>query len=464
MTKNSFDSRRIMSAPRALMAVAAVPVVGVLLTALLFAGASRDNEWLQHTLVMKQNLAMLESVVQDIQLGKRGYVITNDERYLQPYREATVEAGRLHRELIENVTENPQQEARIRSFKVYIDKVIATAERAVNLVQSGRQDEAVRFLSSEHGEAAMAKFRDGIRDAWADEDVLFVKRQDDYVSNWRWLVSSLGLTLLASIGVAYILFLKEAERLRASEQRVERLAMDTKILEEKVAERTADIERERDRAEALLRDVTHRIGNMLALVVGFLNMHSRHAKNAEVSKVLNGARDRVLAISSAQRRMNVANDLEMVRVDQLIAGVVDDISENQVVERVEFDIDIAPLHASAKDVTMISVLVQEFCINALKHAFPDGRSGKITVRLESQEEGGARLTVADNGVGLGASHSNGEGLNGQGGLGAQITEKLASQFGGDITYQHDQGTTVTVTMPNVQITPPNPPHIEDRAA
>lgn len=439
--------------PQAVLGLAAVPIVGMVLTAVLFAGATRDTDWVQHSFLVKQKLSALESVVQDVLLGQRGYVLTREARYLEPYREAKTESVSLHRDLLNLVQDNADQSRRIAALRPVVDKIVKAAEDAVALVQNGRHDAAVRFIAEDRGELAMRLFRDEIREAWFEEDMLFEVRQKAYLQRWRWLVTSLALTLLASLGVAYLLHLKEADRRRDSEREVERLSEDQKVLEARVAERTVELARERDRAEALLRDTTHRIGNMLSLVVGFLNLHMRHSKNPHVAQVLNGARDRVMAISSAQRRMNIANDLEMVRIDTLIDGLVDDLTDAQPSEGVDLVVDIAPFHASARDVTTLCVLAQEFCMNALKHAFPDGRSGTIRITIEKMDEGGSRLIVADNGVGIDTNGDDDAGEDAGGGLGSQISERLAAQFGGSISYQNNGGTVAIATMPNMVLMP-----------
>lgn len=450
--------RAFQVTPQAVLGLAVVPVVGMVLTAMLFAGTTRDNDWVQHSFLVKQKLSALESVVQDVLLGQRGYVLTREDRYLEPYREAKTEATTLHRDLLRLVRDNTAQTKRIADLQPIIEKIVKAGEDAVAFIQNGQHEAAIKFVAEDRGELAMRLFRDEIREAWYEEDVLFEVRQKAYLQRWRWLVTSLALTLLASLGVAYLLHLKEAERHRESEREVERLSEDHKILEARVAERTADLAKERDRAEALLRDTTHRIGNMLSLVVGFLNLHMRHAKNPDVAHVLNGARDRVMAISSAQRRMNIANDLEMVRIDTLIDGLVDDLTDAQPTQGVDVVVDIAPFHASARDVTTLCVLTQEFCMNALKHAFPDGRPGTIRITIERLEEGGSRLIVADNGVGISADDDDDD--QSGGGLGSQISERLAAQFGGSITYHHDGGTVATATMPNMMLAPVKPAEAE----
>jgi two-component sensor histidine kinase len=88
------------------------------------------------------------------------------------------------------------------------------------------------------------------------------------------------------------------------------------------------------------------------------------------------------------------------------------------------------------------LIVNEAATNAVKHAFPGGRSG--TIRVEFVCNRAARqgaLVVADNGVGMGAPRPGGSGL--------ELMAALAAQLGGSLerTPIATGGTAIVVTFP-----------------
>lgn len=88
----------------------------------------------------------------------------------------------------------------------------------------------------------------------------------------------------------------------------------------------------------------------------------------------------------------------------------------------------------------IGLIVTELLINAVKHAFPPGRSGKIHVGYDAAESGWS-LSVADDGVG----RSNEGDQPPSAGLGRSIVEALAHQLGARVgIFTSPQGTTVSV--------------------
>jgi len=86
----------------------------------------------------------------------------------------------------------------------------------------------------------------------------------------------------------------------------------------------------------------------------------------------------------------------------------------------------------------LGLIVTELVINALKHAFPDQRSGKITVDYHSSEQGWS-LSVSDNGVGMPhatETHS---------GLGSTIVQALARKLDAAVQiFDANPGTRVSI--------------------
>lgn len=87
----------------------------------------------------------------------------------------------------------------------------------------------------------------------------------------------------------------------------------------------------------------------------------------------------------------------------------------------------------------LGLITAELVINALKHAFPEGRSGTIVVSYKATEDEW-RLKVSDDGVGISISPTRKEGL------GSTIVQSLARQLGGAVDIKTSpKGTTVSIS-------------------
>lgn len=423
---------------RMMILLGAIPVVAVLIGLLVLNQTTANALLVRHTIQVEQQLISLLSNLQDVERAQRGFLVTGDEAFLAHYKENRRATDATYSELSNLVSDNPQQTAAINALRTQIDDRIAASEMSLDLFRRSPADKSALLPLEMKGKAAMDAVRDSIAKALATEQELYETRSQQYFERKYILQILLVLSLVGGAAGAYALMTQDQKRTRNI------MALNT-LLEERVAERTAELTRERDRAEVLLRDVTHRVGNALTLVVGFLNLHLRHVKDPESIKTLTSARERVLAIASAQRRINVANDLELVRIDDLIRGVTSDLQEAQSRPDVIIDFDIAAMHASARDATALCVLAQEFVMNAVKHAFPEQRAGRITISIAPSQSGGAVLQVRDNGT------ATEDAVQRQGGLGKQICERLARQFQGTVTYVVDQGLIVTAVLPGLDL-------------
>jgi two-component sensor histidine kinase len=90
----------------------------------------------------------------------------------------------------------------------------------------------------------------------------------------------------------------------------------------------------------------------------------------------------------------------------------------------------------------LGLIVGEALTNALKHAFPDDRPGRVVVSLAAREGGRMLLRVEDDGIGLPMTRREGS-------LGLRLIEMLAKQIKGVVTVEagpRGKGTVVQVTF------------------
>lgn len=109
-------------------------------------------------------------------------------------------------------------------------------------------------------------------------------------------------------------------------------------------------------------------------------------------------------------------------------------------ERLSIEVTVDDSAVEAGVSVSLGLIVTELVINALKHAFPDDRPGRISVDYSSSG-GKWTLVVADDGVGMPKGSEAP-----QAGLGTGIVEALARNLNGDIQVNDTgPGTAVTIS-------------------
>jgi PAS domain S-box-containing protein len=209
------------------------------------------------------------------------------------------------------------------------------------------------------------------------------------------------------------------------------------------------VEEERTKAslrekETLLRELQHRVKNNLQILNALLNLQSRGITDEDARAVLRESQDRVMSIALAHDRLCQAVDLGRVEwrayVDMLTRHLVDTWGRAGVAVAVEPSADAISLPV---DIAIpCGLIVNELLSNALKHAFPGGRSGHVLVGTARDDTGVLTITVRDDGVGLPADIEVGR----SGSLGFELVSTLARQLGARLSAGGDAGTSVSIAF------------------
>jgi len=117
------------------------------------------SEWVTHTHEVLEHVAGVLSLLKDAETGQRGYVITGDEAYLEPYHTGSSEVFVMLKELRALTVDNPNQQKRIDALEPLIASKLAELKQTVDLRRKGEVDETVKIVRGGAGK----QFMDDIR-------------------------------------------------------------------------------------------------------------------------------------------------------------------------------------------------------------------------------------------------------------------------------------------------------------
>jgi two-component sensor histidine kinase len=197
----------------------------------------------------------------------------------------------------------------------------------------------------------------------------------------------------------------------------------------------------------LLQELQHRVANSLQIIASVLMQSARKVQSEETKTHLRDAHHRVMSIAALQHQLaaSVVGDVELrpyftALCDSIGASMIRD--HNQLTLEVSTDDSV-----TAADVSVsLGLIVTELVINALKHAFPDDRNGKIKVGYHSHGPNWT-LSVIDNGIGMPADDANVKP-----GLGTSIVKALSAQLQATIEVgDAHPGTAVSVAHAQIAV-------------
>lgn len=206
----------------------------------------------------------------------------------------------------------------------------------------------------------------------------------------------------------------------------------------------ADMEilRGKERAEVLLAEVNHRVGNSLALVVALIRLQISSIDNEEVKHALTEAQARITAIGGMHRSLYSSDDVRQVEMDKYLSSLMSELRSSLEHRKLSISLDVQDIRLSSDQAVSVGMIVTELVTNAYKYAYPDGDGGSIRVSFRHSEKGKAVLAVEDDGIGWQQSDKP-KGT----GLGTRIVKAMAASLGTSINYApRDNGTRVELTV------------------
>jgi PAS domain S-box-containing protein len=208
--------------------------------------------------------------------------------------------------------------------------------------------------------------------------------------------------------------------------------------------RTEDaIRRSLHEKEIMLKEIHHRVKNNLQIISSLLNLQSAKYNESEIRKAFDESQRRVRTMALVHEQLYRSENFSSINFGEHLTRITRELMSAYGRPGIKLITDVAPVSLSIENAIPCGLIANELVSNALKHAFPAGRNGKITIRLQAADTGHARLVVADDGVGLPAQ----SGTNNPTTLGMILISSLTSQIDGRLTIDASHGCTFTVDIP-----------------
>jgi PAS domain S-box-containing protein len=212
-------------------------------------------------------------------------------------------------------------------------------------------------------------------------------------------------------------------------------------LERQVEARTADLQAALEQKTALLHEVDHRVKNNLQVISSLMLLKARRTPEGEARDALQGMAERIGALSTAHRMLYSAGDVTRFNLQDFAADFLSDLTAGVDTERMAINAEIDSVAVSAAMAAPLALMMHELATNALRHAFPDNREGRLTISARRRDSALA-IRIEDNGIGISAGVPN------PAGFGRSLVDMVVRQLRGTIDWdEHGPGTRVEIRIP-----------------
>jgi PAS domain S-box-containing protein len=195
----------------------------------------------------------------------------------------------------------------------------------------------------------------------------------------------------------------------------------------------------------LLKEVHHRVKNNMQIISTLLDLQSDSIPDERSKTCLRESQNRIRSMSLIHERLYQSKDFSTIDAGEYIRDLSHSLFTTYAVdtERISLNIDAGNVCLEINRAVPCALIINELISNSLKHAFPDGRRGEISVRVSS-EGGRITLEVADTGVGMPA----GLDFRSTETLGLQLVNLLSKQLGASISFNGGQtGSVAVISFP-----------------
>jgi len=267
--------------------------------------------------------------------------------------------------------------------------------------------------------------------------LLHIAASDTFLAGKNTLVSWLVLAAgLLFIGVLQMLLLA--------------MSGFTHNIEEEVEARThqlAESERRLSLAlreqETLLKEVYHRVKNNLQVIYSLLNLEGYGLHEGAAKAALQNTAARVRAMALVHEKLYRSGSLASISLEDYLKDLLLQIKGANAgnARHINIETAIADVQIGLDSAIPLGLLVNELISNSLKHGYPQGASGCITVSVSPVGDK-LLLNVRDDGIGM----PEGFDLVKSGSMGLRLASSLARQLGGELVVDAGPGAGFYVSM------------------
>ena len=432
--------------------------------------------------------ADLLSTLKDAETGQRGFVITGETKFRQPYDQALKAVTERQQALAEKTARFPEYAARIPDINSLVSQKLVELAQTVDAVEQGRTADAVEQVKTDRGRQVMDQLRAQLGTMMADAD----RRLQEGVVDTLWSAGALqwttvigAIAIIGVLGGAVMVIAQYTRDIVAARREVETL---NTTLEKRVDERTEELIRANQEVQRFAYIVTHDLRAPLVNIMGFTSelqasltsiqayvladdktpsaddiLEARRAASEDLpeaigfirssTKKMDGLINAILKISRDGRR-----ELKIERVDIKALVEAGAAAVGHQVSEADGEVAIGDsLPTVVSDRLSLEQVFGNLFDNAIKYRALD-RPLRISVTSRSGGRAGFTIEFTDNGRGIapedhervfelfrrsGAQDKPGEGI------GLAHVRSLMRNLGGDIVVRSElgQGTTFVLRLP-----------------
>ena len=409
--------------------ILALASFGLVILAGLMAAAMVERvnsaaDWVAHSLEVEGRASELLGRLQDLELAKRGFLLTRLNGFIPSYDEARTAIPQALAKLHSLVADSRDQTARVDRMGLSIQDILTTTARTIELGRNGQFAEATASAMTGRGQQTLESFRAIVDEFNAAESDLLKKREAAEATARAIMLGMVLIILASAAGAALGALLLSGALIRELRQRTEALAEETRV--RKDAQAILAQTQKMESIGQLAGGIAHDFNNLMTVVIGNLDSAERRLARGGPADASSIGRPIAAAMQGARRAASLTQRLlafsrqqvlspQQVDLNRLVASLSEMLTRT-VGETIAVETILGSgLWPTFVDVSQLENAIVNLVVNA-RDAMPSG--GRITIETAnaSLDEAYCRqfgdvapgqyalLSVSDTGTGISPEH------------------------------------------------------------
>ncbi|MEG4281970.1 PAS domain-containing protein [Microcoleus sp. A006_D1] len=176
--------------------------------------------------------------------------------------------------------------------------------------------------------------------------------------------------------------------------------LQAELIERKQAE--ANLKISLKEKEILLKEIHHRVKNNLCVVASLLELQSNTVADPQLALMFEESQNRLYSMALIHEKLYRSTNLAEINFGEYLEDLVTNLfhSYNISDNRIQLQVIAEPISLNLETATPCGLIANELVSNTLKHAFPHGTSGTVSVECYQTGDREIHLFVKDNGIGF----------------------------------------------------------------
>ncbi len=284
-----------------------------------------------HTHQVLEHVAEVLSLLKDVETGQRGYIITGDEAFLEPYQTGTGNVHTVIKELRELTADNANQQSRIEKMEPLITAKLTELKQTIDLRRKGNVEEVAKIVRTGEGKKDMDDLRSILSQMEREERDLLKQRADEVEA------ASSGAKSTIIYGTAFCLVFVMAAGLFITRSLSGQIGAAVRHVQSSSAELQSAANQQASGAKesaTAMTEITTTISELLATSRQIAESAQRVAHVAEETSSAARSGDTTVqrsheSVNNVKRQVDliVAHMLDLGKKSQQIGGILEIINE-----------------------------------------------------------------------------------------------------------------------------------------